>query len=376
MAPKLTQRSAVEYDTILYGNMTPSMAAGYLREGRICSRSFSETLAQMYPGKDLIQKLADFYMGLGSGESLSSTKAKLRNWMTGRHHPGDREDYFRIAFALAFSEEQLNLLLGICTDYTVQYRDVREAVLTWFLKRGGTYQEALHFLEAVQKPLAEPASSAPEASLSDDMQITREIHLGLSAVSTISGLRHFCLKNRGRFGRMHLRSYYYFEQYLSRLIRPDSFVGADEPDYTIERVMRTYLSLHMPSGRNRANYSLVQKLIKQNWPNVTSLKRICNREMEVPRKLLLLLYVITENIGFYDEYQEMDEDYMSMEDRVEEHWWTLNAMLADCGMASLDLRNAFDWLVLYAVSSDDGQPMKERMEGVIDELFQDVAAAR
>ena len=59
----------------------------------------------------------------------------------------------------------------------------------------------------------------------------------------------------------------------------------------------------------------------------------------MPRKLLLLLYVVTENTGDTgDPYRELDESYITLEERLEDHWWTLNAMLSDCGMAPLDLR--------------------------------------
>ena len=142
-------------------------------------------------------------------------------------------------------------------------------------------------------------------------------------------------------------------------------------DYSIETVMDTYLTLQMPMGKKRSHYSLVQKLIKQNWPNTTSVRNIRNQLDDVPRKLLLLLYVVTENSDNKGDYSEFDEDYISLEERVEDHWWTLNAMLADSGMAAMDLRNAFDWLILYAVSTNGEESMSGRLEGVINELFRD-----
>lgn len=172
---------------------------------------------------------------------------------------------------------------------------------------------------------------------------------------------------------MHIRGYYYFCQYLNRLIQPRPVAGKNELDYSIETVMDTYLTLKMPAGKKRTSYSLVQKLIKRNWPNTTFIRKILSHKEDVPRKLLLLLYVVTENSGFMDDYSEFDEDYISLEERVEDHWWTLNAMLTDCGMAPMDLRNAFDWLILYSVSTNGEESMSVRLEGVIDELFRDVS---
>ena len=44
MPANLTQLSALEYDNILYGHMTPAMAAAYLQEEKIPLRSFPEVL--------------------------------------------------------------------------------------------------------------------------------------------------------------------------------------------------------------------------------------------------------------------------------------------------------------------------------------------
>ena len=103
---------------------------------------------------------------------------------------------------------------------------------------------------------------------------------------------------------------------------------------------------------------------------VTALKNIRNHQEDVPRKLLMLLYVVTENsLNGNDAYRELDESYITQEERVEDHWWTLNAMLADCGMAQLDTRNPFDWLILYAISAEEDEFMSDRMEQVIASLF-------
>lgn len=412
MALELTSGSALEYAAILYGNMTPEMAADYLRQKRICVRSFSQTLRQMYEGKDLTERLIDFYQKIHPGSRRSSISKNTHNWLKGQNTPSAREDYFCIAFALGLSEGQLNFLLGLCTDYAVQYRDEREAVLAWFLRNGYTYFDALSFLAGSADRLSEAdalggmsenrisdpntgAGGKPENKESpgdvksvkrisrEASRLTHEIRNEFQMAATIEELRECCSRNAGRFGQLHLRSYYYFEQYLDLLIHPFPASGKPvpggrpgrdaEPDYSIDRIMDTYLHLQMPSSRKRENLSLVQKLIKNNWPNATKLKNIRNHVDDVPRKLLLLLYVITENSDSREEYRELDEDYITLEERVEDHWWTLNAMLMECGMAPLDLRNAFDWLILYAICADGEEAMRDRLEGVIAELFRGAA---
>ena len=404
MALNLTQGSMIEYENILYGNMSPKMAADYLREGRISVRSFSDTLKYMYPHDDLLQRLKAFYRENLPMERSDSVNRKIQNWLKERNHPTNREDYFRIAFALDLTEPQLNFLLGLCTDYAIQYRDEREILLTWFLRNGYRYDEALRFLDTLPLPghrfdassAVKPADSPIFAAIYENLsqerrdavhiktnerlvqgytevsRITHEIRNDFQMARDLEDLRSCYLRNLDRFGQMHLRSYYYLLQYLKQLVHPSSFPGESETDYSIETVMKTYLTLHMPTGRSLDKYSLVQKLIKHNWPNLTYLRRILVQAEDVPRKLLMLLYVVTENNGIRNEYSELDEEYVSLEERVEDHWWTMNALLTECGMATLDLRNAFDWLILYAVSSDGEESMSSRLEGVIEELYKDV----
>ena len=368
MPVPMTRLSAAEYDHILYGHLTPGMAVAYLREERIPLRSFAETLRSMYTEPDLLEKLTKFYLLVEPEQNQQSLNRKLRNWLSGRNQPSSRDDFFRIAFALRLDEQQLNHLLGAFTGYGIQYRSGREVAFVWFLRNGYGYLEAREFFGTL--PPEKGTEQLPQGWTS---HLTHEVQNEFQMVQTTQDLRACYLKNIGRFGSMHLRSYYYFERYLDQLIHPaPAWDGEREADYSIETVMNNYLSMQMPAARNRSSYTLIQKLIKQNWPNATALKNIRNHVEDVPRKLLILLYVVTENGGSaYDPYRELDETYITLEERVEDHWWTLNAMLNDCGMAPLDTRNPFDWLILYAIAADDSEFMSDRMEQVIARLFDD-----
>ena len=126
--------SAAEYDKILYGNMTPSMAAAYLQERDIPLRNFPQVLQSMYPGADLLPRLVEYLSRIGQeegGASVQSLGKKAHNWLSGRNVPASREDYFRIAFALGLGESQVNTLLGLFTDYGIQYRDGRELAVSY-----------------------------------------------------------------------------------------------------------------------------------------------------------------------------------------------------------------------------------------------------
>jgi len=347
--------------------MTPAMAAEYLWSGSIVLRTFHDTLRELYPHPDLLTRLTAAFQADARDGKPDSIAKNVRNWVTGRSQPTSREDIFHIAFALSLTEQQVGCLLGLATDYAIHHRDGKEAVYAWFLRTGRSYAEARAFFETL--PPA-PRLDVPPDGMGD--HLTHDLQNEFLRVQTEEDLRTCYLRNLESFGALHLRAYTYFSRYLKQLVRPVSSVdGMQEPDYSMEAVMEQYLSLKMPSGKARGGYSVVQKLIKQNWPNTTALKNIRLRKEDVPRKLLLLLYVITENVVDGD-YHELDEDYISPQERLEDHWYCLNAILADCGMPSLDPRNATDWLVLYAITAGDGQPMSERMEQVIEVLYADV----
>lgn len=362
----LTHSSAIQYQQISSGEMSPEMAAGYLRDQRIPLRGFADTLREMYPYPDLQFRLADAFRE-SPGAAPPSVTRKVHNWLSGSSKPSDREDIFRIAFTLDLSEAQTGALLGLCTDCGIHYREGRDLVYAWFLRHDLGYQEARAFYLSL--PPAPPEEERPETA-SD--AVTQELLEAFLPIQTIEELRERYVENLPRMGAFHLRAYRYFQRYLDYLVRPSPAWGGDpEAGYSLDAVMERYLSLHMPSGKRRAGYTVTQRLIKRNWPNTTALKNIRARREDVSRKLLILLYVITENVTD-DQYTELDEDYLSLEDRLDDHWWVINAMLADCGMPVLDPRNAFDWLVLYALTATGDQSMSERMEQVIEALYADV----
>ena len=362
MGPELTLLSENEYERLSSGEMSPAMAAKYLQEG-VRLRSFDEVLRGLYPGGDLQARLTEALLRAEPEANPENVGRSVRNWVSGHSKPTRREDIFKIAFALELSEGQANRLLGICTDYGVHYRNGRDVVYAWFLRTGGAYCEARDFFTAL--PEMPRLDSLPD---NGSPHLTRELQSAFLQVHSKAELRECYIDNLGSFGALHLRAYEYFRRYLDKLVHPvPAWTGMEEPDYSMEAIMELYFSMHMPSSRSRCGYSVVQRLIKNNWPNTTALKNIRSRKLDVPRKLLLLLYVITENV-VDGEYRETDEDYLSPRERLDDHWFALNAIRADCGMPPLDPRNATDWLVLYAVTATD-ESMSERMERVIEHMF-------
>ena len=359
MRIELTQQSGLEVNQLSAADMTPAMAAQYL-SGAIHLRSFWEMMRRYYPAGDLRDRVIRAVAQ--PGDDPKSTARRVRNWEQGKNAPTSREDLFRIAFALELDEEQTSGLLGLCTDYGIHYRNGRELTYAYCLRRGLPYEQAAELYTSLPDPSRSNRFKPEGGGFSDTQQI-------VSAFSSVQDDQEFIRLYEAyldSFGTLHQRAWDYFDRFFQVLAAPD----AGEERYSIEKAAQTYLSLHMPSGSRRREFNLIQRMIKQGWPNATKLKNICARREDVPRKLLLLLYLITENV-LDDAYDELDESYLSSEELFEEHWWRVNLMLRDCGMPTLDPRNAYDWLVLYSLNSGAGQDeaMAERMEAVIAALF-------
>ncbi len=366
MEIQLTERAAAEYDVLRSCAMTPEMASKYLQEGNIVLRTFASTLQEQYVYPNLQSRLISSFCAYEPDASPAAITKKIQNWLKGKNQPSDREDIFRISFALDFTEKQASFLLGQCTEYGIHYRDGKDVIYAWFLRNDYGYEDARNFYSSLP-PL--PSTDAfPELKETENsLHITRDMQNEFHSIHHVEYLRDAYIKNLPNFGRFHVRAYQYFEKYLRQLTHPNvGYNGTDETDYSLETVMECYLALHMPSSRNRSRYSLVQKLLKKNWPNVTTLKNICAHRADVPRKLLLILYVVTENIA--DDDDEIYEE-LTLQERLEKHWWMLDAILVDCGMPTLDPRNVMDWLILYALTADDDESASERMSSVIEKMF-------
>ena len=359
MRIELTQQSGLEVNHLSAADMTPAMAARYLN-GAIRIRGFWEMLRRFYPAGDLRDRVTRAVAQ--PGDEPKSVARRVRNWEQGKNAPANREDLFRIAFALGLDELQTSGLLGMCTDYGIHYRNGRELTYAYCLRRKLTYEQAA----ALYASLPDPERTGHGGSRGARLQDTKQIVSVFADVRDDAEFARLYEEYLDSFGTLHQRAWDYFDRFFQVLVSP----GEGEERYSIEKAAQTYLTLHMPSGSRRREYSVVQRMLKQGWPNATKLKNICAHREDVPRKLLLLLYIITENV-VDDAYDELDETYLSPEELFEEHWWRVNLMLQDCGMPTLDPRNVYDWLVLYSLNSGGRQDeaMGERMESVIAAMF-------
>ena len=335
--------------------MSPPEAAVFLRQFDAIP-TFGGELAKMVPSEGLKAKLTDAFCGF-EGVSRDSVERKVRNWLSGKNAPQNREDVFICAFTLGLSEEQTSLLLGVCDDAGIHYRDARELTYAYALRRGYDYERAADLFASLPDGKEYGLTSPPSI-------YTFAVREAFRATNDDDGFRSEFAAHLYELGTSHNRAYYYFRQFTEALFTPSE----DDDAYGVELVIDTYLSPHIAPGRSRRGLDQVQKLIRRAFPNASDLRGMLARRIDIPRKLLLLLYIVTE--ASFDEYSEADEDYISDRERFDNHWWCVNLMLSDCGMPVLDPRNPYDWLVLFSLNTSDAdESMLDRFDAVLSYLF-------
>lgn len=310
-------------------------------------RTFSDVLSRLYLGSDLEERLI----------KAIGQERTVWNWLHDRNLPANRESVFQIAFALELDEIRTNELFLYVFGEGIHYRNEKELIYAFSLKSGQSYEAAKASVLAFQDRGKQHEESG-EA-------VTKAVRLAFGEVSSKEDLIDFMLAHNMDLGKKHNTSYRYFMEMLSYLK-----CGGDDSDsaYSIEHITECYLRMGMPEGRKTKDYDLFQKMIKKYWPGLRSIKAMRNRQEEVNRKVLLILYMITDGVQESD-YDESDEEYVNDAYVLLKHCRRLKKMLRDCNMRYLDPRNPFDFLVLYSLNTGRDGTMNDRMEEIVRYMF-------
>ena len=276
--------------------------------------------------------------------------------MRGKNTPTDREEVFKICFALELDLEKSEKLLSRLTEQGIHYRNSREVVYAYCLKYQAGYQEACAMAARLEELGKKQEHSDP---------MTHLLKIKFQTIKGKEDLFAFLLNEKSRMGEKHNTAYAYFMGMLS-ILTGEHMEGEDA--YSMEYIAENYLRLNMPLNKKTTGYSNAQKIVKKYWPGTRSIKAMKARTEDVNRKTLLLLYIATGGI-WEENYQEIDETYVSPDEFLEAHCKRMNHMLEACGMSPMDSRNMFDYLVLYCLRPEHTVFMSERMEELLAELF-------
>lgn len=359
----MTEISASQWNFITSENLTAKEAVEFLKNG-MKVRTFRDNIRDIYGTNDCEKILAEGLcksaeMYDGKIVQSDSMRKKIRNWMTGKNFPTDREEVFQICFTLDLDLEQSERMLTRLTEQGIHYRNSREIIYAYCLKYHLGYENALRMNEQMSKDKSgEKDSREP---------MTQVMKLGFQKISAEEDLLSFILNNKMRMGNSHNTTYAYFIKMLS-LLSGEELEG--EEKYSMEDIADTYLRLNVPLDKKTSGYSNVQKIVKKYWPGARVVKSMKSRSEEVNRKTLLLLYIVTGGMAD-EEYDESDEAYASSAEFLEFHCKKMNHMLRDCGMSRIDPRNVFDYLVLYCLRPEEDLFMSDRMAMLISEIFEE-----
>lgn len=347
-------------------------------------RPLRETLAK-YAGKSpdntkalrtfLVEKLLE---QSPEGTVQDSVDRKVRMWMKDSMQIISKSSAIHVSFALGLSVDDANAFLQRACGEGFHGRDPEELIFLYALKQGLRYPEALSLQTQMKAAVPLTREESGEESL-----LTNIILQGLDSLESVADLEAFLREYQGRLGSFHNTAYEMFKGYLSLLTDAKMDYGQDEEGHlSVREVTDVYLHEKLiPRIRQSARknpeagnlvLSALQRNIKQNWPDETTLSKMLNRKADVSRKVLILLFLATDG-GLDDEYEyEYEEEEEEEEDAFADAYSRMNGMLVSCGFAPLDPRCAFDWMVLYCmcVDADDSLLIDGRIHSFLEEIFQ------
>lgn len=315
--------------------------------------------------KELSKKLnellsKDIY---GADEEIETKKIsdKVNGWLNGKNSSIDRETAIKLLFALkldlADAEEMLCKLFSGGFDLT----DPEDIVLRFALEHNMSYAEACSL-----------RSRMPVLSM------TENIKQQIDQIQTEDELKIFLVTESAKLGELHNTAYSYFIYFMERLGKGGSMavgeneekkedkneenlekkkerksrkktIFLDEREIT-DNILNNYFYRYIVAPKDKDNVfqDALQRSIKKNWPDKARLSHMKNRNIDVTRKVLILLFLACNgNEDDTDDENFLDE---SPEDIFDDTRLRLDNMLLKCGFPPLDSRNHFDWMVFYCLA--------------------------
>ena len=289
-----------------------------------------------------------------------SLDRKIRNWLNGRTDTVARSDAFEICQIFRLDLERTDLFLRQVTDEGIHWRDPREIIWAYCIFNGYSYEQSIELHRRAEEYLQAMRSPLPSDAISYTADVRERI------LPLLGGSEEVLLEHLGQtmpmLGKLHNTAYSLFRQYLQILEYGDGH------RLTIRQILEQYLyrKLIPVSGHDRLG--LVQKNIRQHWPDETTLSKMKNRDLDIPRKVLILLFLATD--GSDSEYGEPeDEGVLSRDELFQNIHLRLNRMLRACGYHMLDPRCPFDWMILYCICVDDVWDVDQRLLRMLEALF-------
>ena len=343
--------------------------------------------------------LVDGLMSITPTANRDSVDKKVRNWLSGRTGSVSKQDAFILSRVLDLDLDKTDVFLKQVTGEGIHWRNPEDIVWSYGISHSYTYQQIAQLLERAVR-FIEQAKTVKEAI---PQGYTAGVKNALEAPFSGSeeDLLDYLAREQDSLGVFHNTAYRLFMQYIKLLengyseddlestfkemdkdekkkaqMRIDGDIGPHKSGrYTTLDILEAYLYRKMipatKKGEPKNMFTGIQRSIRQNWPDETTISKIKNRELDVSRKVLILLFLATD--GSESEYEELDEDEdILTRDKIFKSIYTrLNLMLRSCGFQLLDPRSPFDWMVLYSICADEFWDVDQRLRDILLAMFPD-----
>ncbi len=364
-----TVLSKEAYVHATFPTLTPEKAAEWV-DTSLYFRTLSEKLLKYYPGtaEEMKQLLRRELSKLHPAEKeKESIRKNVNNWFAARKGMDDRtisRNYsVEICFILGLSLDQADEFLRAVNGEGIHYRNREEFVLAYSLNHGHSYDQYQQLRQKMEAGAAEGTGEAAQENF------TRTSSMAVRSLQTEEELRRYIQEHGNDFGEFHNTSYAYLMDMMEVLRDGGSELSVSE--MVTQNLYRRFV------GKSKG-LSDIAKSIRSGWPEETYLSKMKNRELEVSRKTLILLYLACGGETFQEEAWDEDElDAFVLRDDAEGDAdadfegirGQIDAMLTECGFQPLDPRMPFDWMVLFCMATGDLFDLDKRFTAFLSVLF-------
>lgn len=353
--------------------------AVYYLEQEAKIRSLRDKLDEFSKGRDLKKILVEGLLKFHPDMKKDSVEHKVRGWLDQNNlHSVKKMDAIEIAFILGLDIEETDQFVAMISEEKLHWRSPDEIVYIFAL------QNKIDFLEAraLAEKLSEELRGSYDSPEPPEENYTDSIRKSIMELSTMGELEAFLRRESGRLGRYHNSAYRMFKKMMNELEHPkiDGMESFGKETLTIRQVIREYfygdnvlyarnLAVKTKKGRvpkgEEVILTRVQQSIIKSWPDETTISKMKKRNMDVTRKVMILLFLATDP-GWVDEedfYEATEEEvFADLHSR-------LDHMLNLCGFAEIDPRVPFDWLILYCICVPDMLDVDERMRNIFTMMY-------
>jgi len=353
------------------GNLTIAEAKAKLQADAYI-RTASETLARYcgIAGDDLTalkKRVSGLLFDSDPSQKRDSIDRNVRKWVNSKVQFISKENALKLVYALHLSAKDAEEMMWRLCGEGFHWRDPQDIVWLYAIEHEMNYADAC--------ALSLRMASAYQLSEDDQDTMTENIKQLVRQIQTEDELLTFLKETAPHLGKLHNTAYKLFTDFMELLKSAnmeDNLPAAR--NMPAKEIVTTYLYNNLiPRAKKIKGSKSVEKTVKdaiqrdiqQNWPDEYSLSRMANRETDVTRKVLILLFLACD--GGETKYGDYSNE--TREDIFEDTYARLISMLAYCGFPPLDSRIPFDWMILYCMVADDFVDIDDNIPQFLSEIF-------